>query len=46
LWVNAYDVHPNAKGHAIFAEVLRAGLATLPGECWHTRAERRAQSSR
>lgn len=34
LWLNAYDVHPNADGHAILARALFEGLKALPAECW------------
>jgi len=33
LWVNAFDVHPNARGHEILAEALEAGLALLSPRC-------------
>ena len=33
LWVNAFDVHPNARGHGILAEALADGLQQLPAVC-------------
>ena len=34
LWVNAFDAHPNATGHAILADTLLEGLLALPDACW------------
>jgi len=38
LWVNDFDVHPNAKGHAILARALADGLAELPPACWQAQS--------
>jgi len=38
LWVNAFDLHPNARGNAILARALHDGLRALPESCW--RADR------
>jgi lysophospholipase L1-like esterase len=46
LWVGPFDPHPNAEGHAIFAENLSTGILQLPDSCWlesPDRARRRAQ---
>jgi lysophospholipase L1-like esterase len=34
LWVNAFDSHPNALAHRLFADSLLDGLAALPARCW------------
>jgi lysophospholipase L1-like esterase len=34
LWVNAYDSHPNAEGHALLARAALEGLHALPARCW------------
>ena len=39
LWVSELDHHANAKGHAIFAEILAEGLAQLPPDCWESKSE-------
>ncbi len=50
LWVGPVDSHPNARGHAILADVLVDGLARLPESCWTGRAtgpyRRRSSASR
>jgi lysophospholipase L1-like esterase len=40
LWVNAFDVHPNADGHAILAQALFGGLSALPPACWRGHSSR------
>ncbi len=40
LWVNAFDVHPNADGHAILAQALFEGLKDLPLTCWRGHSSR------
>ena len=34
LWVNPNDRHANARGHAVFAEILADALDDLPARCW------------
>ena len=34
LWVSPTDRHANARGHAVFAEVLADALDDLPATCW------------
>lgn len=34
IWVGPFDPHPNAEGHAIFAERLKEGILELPETCW------------
>ncbi len=34
LWVNSNDRHANARGHAVFAEILADALDELPASCW------------
>lgn len=48
LWVNSFDLHPNAEGHAILAQALFEGLRELPASCWqgHSSAAPAAGSSR
>jgi len=48
LWVNAFDIHPNAEGHAILAKALFEGLGQLPAACWrpHSGGAPSAGSSR
>jgi lysophospholipase L1-like esterase len=41
LWVNSFDVHPNADGHELLARALFEGLRALPPECWRSFEERR-----
>ena len=38
LWVNAFDIHPNADAHAILAQALFEGLRVLPAECWRAQS--------
>ena len=45
LWVNAFDVHPNAAGHEILAHSLFRGLRALPARCFRTAAERQAAAA-
>jgi len=40
LWVNAFDIHPNAEGHAILAQALFEGIGQLPADCWRTHSGR------
>jgi hypothetical protein len=40
LWVNAFDVHPNADAHAILAGALHEGLQRLPASCWRDQSSR------
>lgn len=46
LWVHAFDVHPNAEGHALLAQALYEGLRELPAHCWKGSAYWAAFSSR
>jgi len=39
LWVNSNDRHANARGHAVFAEVLADALDELPATCWGESAD-------
>lgn len=34
LWVNAFDPHPNAEGHALLARAALDALHALPARCW------------
>lgn len=33
LWIHPTDSHPNAKGHKILADALKASIDSLPAEC-------------
>jgi lysophospholipase L1-like esterase len=34
LWVAPFDPHPNAEGHALYAQALLDELRSLPPRCW------------
>jgi lysophospholipase L1-like esterase len=45
-WVSPFDTHPNARAHALLAQVLADDLLALPDSCWRPAPPASAASPR